>query len=114
MSINWIASEDQIADIFTKPLARDLFSKFTLLLFGWAVPSQVSVNKDKDDKDDDDVEQGSPSNGEQSERECSIQCTIRQQEPQWEHWRQPVPIRARRALIAPQKTEATRRARSML
>ena len=33
--IHWIQSEDQIADIFTKPLGKPLHEKFTINLLGW-------------------------------------------------------------------------------
>ena len=40
MSIQWIASEDQLADIMTKGLGRELFHKFVKLICGWAVPTK--------------------------------------------------------------------------
>ena len=33
--IHWIQSEDQIADIFTKPLGKPLHEKFTINILGW-------------------------------------------------------------------------------
>ena len=35
ISIQQVRTEDQIADIFTKPLARNLFQKFRKLLMRW-------------------------------------------------------------------------------
>ena len=35
MSINWIPSAEQLADIFTKPLADDLFHQLASIIWGW-------------------------------------------------------------------------------
>ena len=45
MTIQWIASEEQLADIMTKPLARELFHEFVKLICGWAVPIRYMENK---------------------------------------------------------------------
>ena len=37
MSIRWIRSTDQIADIFTKPLGQELHHKFTQAIQGWSI-----------------------------------------------------------------------------
>ena len=35
ISINWIPSAEQLADILTKPLAESLFTKFVAIICGW-------------------------------------------------------------------------------
>ena len=34
-----IPTEEQLADVFTKPLPYDLFQKFVQRLFGWSIPN---------------------------------------------------------------------------
>ena len=39
MSINWIPSEEQLADLLTKPLGPELFHRFTRLICGGDFPN---------------------------------------------------------------------------
>jgi hypothetical protein len=38
--INPISTEDQLADIFTKPLGKQLFEKFRYLIMGWKMAQE--------------------------------------------------------------------------
>ena len=35
ISFKWVPSQEQLADLFTKPLSPDLHDKFTLSILGW-------------------------------------------------------------------------------
>jgi hypothetical protein len=37
INIHAIDTQDQVADLWTKPLSADLFTKFTKLAFGWDI-----------------------------------------------------------------------------
>jgi hypothetical protein len=47
ITIHAISTEDQIGDLWTKPLGAELFSKFVKLAFGWDISGANNTAKDR-------------------------------------------------------------------
>ena len=51
MSIQWIASEEQLADLMTKALGFHLFAKFVFRVCGWEIPISRGSSESAGDED---------------------------------------------------------------